>query len=454
MNFVNTLENNFHHLPFLQPLYFINNSIYRFFYLEKMSQNFWLTILRFNRKIHIMYKRHLAKHIIKYSKEYPIVALVGPRQSGKTTLIKSLFPTYKYISLENIATRRIATEDPQGFLLTHGPFIILDEVQNVPELFSSLQELVDANQEPAQYILTGSSQFLLVEKITQTLAGRIVTFKLFPFSYLEVCKCEEDIDTNSIFRKKHINRPKVTQEDLFHFLLKGFYPRIYDKNIESQKWYENYVFTYVERDIRMLLNVRNLRSFEHFLLLCASRSGQLLDYSDFSNSLGISISTVKQWISTLETSGIIFILSPFFENFSKRIVKTPKLYFLDTGLLCHLLSIQSIDHLKTHPLIGWIFETFIISECYKRFSNMGKNPPLYFWKDQSSNEIDLLIYDGKNAFPIEIKLSQSFHVDYRKIINRWFTFDKNPAEKGLVIYCGEHTIQTNSNIPGIPWYML
>lgn len=401
-----------------------------------------------------MYKRHISPCIVKYSKQYPIVALVGPRQSGKTTLVKALFPTYKYVSLENINTRRLASEDPQGFLAIHGPFLILDEVQNVPELFSSLQEIVDANQEPAQYILTGSSQFLLVEKITQTLAGRIVTFKLFPFSYLEICKYEEDSDALSVFRKVYRDRAIVNQEHLFQLLLKGCYPRIYDKDLDSQKWYENYVLTYVERDIRTLLNIRNLRSFEHFLILCASRSGQLLDFSDLSNVLGIAVSTVKEWISILEASGIVFILSPFFENFSKRIVKTPKLYFIDTGLLCHLLSIQTTEHLKTHPLVGWIFETFLVSECYKRFSNLGAVPPLYFWRDQSGNEIDLLIYNGKSGFPVEIKLSQSFHSDYRKSIERWFAFDENPAKEGLIVYCGDHLVQTGFAIPGVPWYML
>lgn len=401
-----------------------------------------------------MYKRHLGKYILKYATQYPIVALVGPRQSGKTTLVKSLFPTYKYLSLENISIRRAALEDPQGFLKTHGSFLILDEAQNVPELFSSLQGMVDEDQQPGQFILTGSSQFLLIEKITQTLAGRVVTFKLFPFSYLEICKNKEDENPTSIFQKAYLNRAPISQKKLFQILLKGCYPRIYDKHLDSQKWYENYIFTCIERDIRSILNIRNLKAFEHFLLLCASRSGQLINYSDLSGALGISVSTVKEWVSILETSGIIFILSPFFENFSKRVVKTPKLYFVDTGLLCHLLSIQTVDHLKTHPLIGWIFETFIVSECFKRFSNLGVSPPLYFWRDQSSNEIDLLIYNGRYGFPIEIKLSQSFHPDYSKVINRWLNLDKNPAKKGLVIYCSEHPAQIDANIPSIPWFML
>ena len=398
-----------------------------------------------------MFKRHLAPHILKYAKQYPIIGLVGPRQSGKTTLIKALFPNHKYISLENINTRKRASEDPEGFLNTHGSFLILDEVQNVPDLFSFLQEKVDENQEPGQYILTGSSQFLLMENISQSLAGRIATFKLLPLTYTELKNFPEDPNPESIYKEPHLEREKVSQESLYQLLLTGLYPRIYDKHLDSENWYENYIFTYVERDIRSLLNVRNLRTFESFLLLCASRSGQLLDYSDISSALGIAVSTVKEWISILETSGIVFILRPYFENFSKRVVKTPKLYFIDTGILCHLLSIRTTEHLKSHPLIGEIFETFMISECYKRFTNLGVTPPLYFWRDQTQNEIDLLIYDGIKSFPIEIKLSQSFHSDFKKTIEQWMTLNQNPAKQGSILYCGEATNLKNP-IPAYPWY--
>jgi len=400
-----------------------------------------------------MIPRHLAPHILKYAKQYPVVAVVGPRQSGKTTLVKSLFPNYKYLSLENLSLRKSAAEDPEGFLETHGSFLILDEAQHVPELFSSIQERVDRNQEPGQYILTGSSQFLLVETITQTLAGRVVTFKLFPLTYTELFQWGEDQSASAIFRTRHPDRPRVSQEELYRLMLTGFYPRIYDKHLESEKWYENYVFTYVERDVRSLLNVRNIRTFEHFLLLCASRSGQLLDYSDISNALGIAVSTIKEWISILETSGIVFILRPYFENFSKRIVKTPKLYFIDTGLLCHLLSIRTVEHLKTHPLVSWIFETFVVSECFKRFCNLGEIPHLYFWRDQTQNEIDLLIYDGQTSYPIEIKMSQSFHSDFKKTIEMWMALDKNPARAGAVIYCGE-SVNAMRPVPALPWYEL
>lgn len=401
-----------------------------------------------------MIPRHIATHILKYAKQYPILALVGPRQSGKTTLAKSLFPSYKYISLENLDTRQQAAEDPRGFLHDHGPYLILDEVQRVPELFPYLQELVDTNQDPAQYILTGSSQFLLIESITQSLAGRIITFKLFPLTYTELYQYPADENFSSVFHTKHTHRAKIDQNTLYHMIWQGFYPRIHDKQIDSYKWYENYLLTYVERDVRNLLKIKNLRLFSNFLKLVASQSGQLMNYANIGNAVGVSIPTIKEWISILETSGLIFILPPYFENFSKRIVKTPKIYFVDTGLLCYLLSIRNITHLKTHPQLGSIFENFMVSECFKRFHNLGEIPPLFFWRDQSGNEVDLLIYEGTHSFPIEFKLSQSYHSDFKKGIERWLSLEKNPATSGLVIYCGEHAVHTHTPIPALPWYSI
>lgn len=401
-----------------------------------------------------MIPRHLSSKVIKYSNQYPILALVGPRQSGKTTLAKALFPSYTYLSLENLDLRHYASRDPRGFLNDYGSFVILDEVQRVPELFSYLQEIVDTNQSPAQYILTGSSQFLLLEKITQSLAGRIATFKLYPLTYTELSLYPEDLDYHSIFRTRHHGRAVIGQDELYKLLWTGFYPRIYDKQLDSYKWYENYLLTYVERDVRSLLNVRNLLLFEKFLSLCASQSGQLVNYTTLSNALGVSLPTVKEWISILEASGLIFILRPYFKNFSKRIIKTPKIYFADTGLLCHLLSIRSADQLRVHPLLGSIFETFIINECFKRFYNIGEKPPLYFWRDQTGNEIDLLIDEGLAGFPVEIKLSQSFHPDFKKSIEKWLELQDNPSKEGSVIYCGEHALQTKQAISYVPWYVL
>ena len=413
-----------------------------------------LTDMKYNLIFVNMIPRHIAPHILKYSKEYPILALVGPRQSGKTTLAKALFPSHKYISLENLDFRQQAAEDPRGFLNDHGRYLILDEVQRVPELFSYLQELVDVNQDPAQYILTGSSQFLLIENITQSLAGRIVTFKLFPLTYTELCEYPADRDFSSVFSTRHAHRNKIDQNSLYQMIWQGFYPRIHDKHIDSYKWYENYLLTYVERDVRNLLKVKNLRLFTNFLKMVAAQSGQLMNYANIGNAIGVSVPTVKEWISILETSGLIYILPPYFVNFSKRIIKTPKIYFVDTGLLCHLLSIRNVEYLKTHPLLGSIFENFMIAECFKRFYNLGEIPPLYFWRDQSGNEVDLLIDHGTNSFPIEFKLSQSYHSDLKKGIERWLALDKNPAKSGFLVYCGENTTQIHSPVPAVPWYLL
>jgi hypothetical protein len=401
-----------------------------------------------------MIPRHIAPYILKYSKEYPILALVGPRQSGKTTLAKALFPSHTYISLENLDFRQQAAEDPRGFLNDHGKNLILDEVQRVPELFPYLQELVDTYQDPAQYILTGSSQFLLIESITQSLAGRIVTFKLFPLTYTELYEYPADSNFESVFCIRHPNRVKTDQNSLYHIIWKGFYPRIHDKHIDSYKWYENYLLTYVERDVRNLLKVKNLRLFSSFLKIIAAQSGQLMNYANIGSSIGVSIPTIKEWVSILETSGLIYVLPPYFENFSKRIVKTPKIYFVDTGLLCHLLSIRTVEHLKTHPLLGSIFENFMVSECFKRFYNLGETPPLYFWRDQSGNEVDLLINHGRSSFPLEFKLSQSYHSDFKKGIERWLALEENPAQSGFLVYCGEHAVQTHTSIPSVPWYVL
>lgn len=400
-----------------------------------------------------MIPRHLAPYILKYSKEYPILALVGPRQSGKTTLAQDLFPSYKYLSLENLDLREQAASDPRGFLHDQGQYLILDEAQRVPELFPYLQELVDTNQEPAQYILIGSSQFLLLEGITQSLAGRIATFKLYPLTYTELYQYPADQSFASVFRIRHHREP-LNQDQLYSMMWRGFYPRIHDKQIDSYKWYENYILAYVERDVRNLLKIKNLRLFANFLKMVAAQSGQLMNFASLSNAVGVSLPTIKEWISILETSGLIFILPPYFENFSKRIVKTPKIYFVDTGLLCHLLSIRSTEHLKAHPLLGSLFENFMVSECFKRFCNLGEIPPLYFWRDQTGNEVDLLIHDGLKSFPIEFKLSQSFHADFRKGIDRWLNLDKNPADSGLLVYCGQHAVQVNSPVPAAPWYVL
>ena len=401
-----------------------------------------------------MKPRHLKSAILKFAKEYPTIAIVGPRQSGKTTLAKALFKNHKYLSLENLDLRNRAIEDPRGFLSDFGNRLILDEVQRAPELFSYLQELVDTDSSPGQYILTGSHQFLLFEGISQSLAGRIATFKLFPFTYTELKEYPADESDQQIYQSVHKKRDSVPSQDLYNFLFKGFYPRIYDQNLNSRKWVENYVLTYVERDIRTLINIKDLHLFDTFLKRTAAQTGQILNYASISNAVGISQPTAKDWLSILETSGLVFQLPPFFKNFSKRLTKRPKLYFLDTGILCYLLNIRNSEDLKAHPLRGQIFETFIVSECYKRFCHLGEIPPLYFWRDKLGHEIDLIIDRGKEILPIEIKSSQTYNSSFCDPLKKWIDLKENQTTKGLIVYAGDHVVGSQSVTPAVPWYML
>jgi len=400
-----------------------------------------------------MIARNLEKQIQKYAHQYPVISIVGPRQSGKTTLARYVFPNYRYVSLENLDTRGMAEEDPRGFLADNPPPVIIDEIQRAPHLFSYLQEKVDLNPEPAQYILTGSQQFLLMENISQSLAGRVINFKLYPFSYNELYSRKEDTDLEGIFTIKP-DKECLAPESIVDILFTGMYPRIHDKKLSPRKWLENYVMTYVERDIRQLINVTNLRTFEGFLKIIASQSGQLLNYASISSSVGVSLPTVKNWISLLEASGIVFILPPHHRNFSKRVVKTPKLFFSDTGLLCFLLSIRSDSELRHHPLFGNIFETFVISEFYKRICHIAEIPPLYFWRDKTGNEIDLLVDFGYKLYPLEVKSSRTYSTSFKENISRWLSMKGNNETNGLILFDGEQTFGSGTNVPSVPWWQV
>jgi len=399
-----------------------------------------------------MIRRNLEIPLKKYQKQYPVIAIAGPRQSGKTTLAKEFFKNYAYVSLENLDIRLQAQQDPRGFLHDNPPPLIIDEAQRVPELFSYLQEIVDINDKGGQYVLTGSHQFLLLEKITQSLAGRIAVFTLYPFTSNELISKQLDDTINSIVSIKKNNTQYFESIELYELIFTGMYPRIHDKKLDPVKWLENYVITYIERDIRSLVNIENLRLFEIFIKTIASYSGQLLNYAAIANTVGISQPTVKKWLSLLETSGIIFLLQPYHKNFNKRLIKTPKLYFIDTGLLCYLLSINSTKELKSHPLYGNIFETFIISEMYKRIAHTGLKPPLYFWRDRTGNEVDCLLEIGQAILPIEIKSARTYNPEYTAGVQKFFTFSN--LTKGLVLYSGDQAVGISSAIPVIPWWML
>jgi len=394
-----------------------------------------------------MLNRFLEKALKKSSKKYPVVTVTGPRQSGKTTLTKHAFPEYAYISLEDPDNRSFAEEDPRGFLSEYNQFVVFDEIQRVPELFSYIQTMVDEKPINGRFILIGSQQFLLNEKISQSLAGRSAILRLLPFSLAELIKRK----AQNYWQNDILNPVKPPRNNLYKYIFNGFYPRIYDKHLDPRQWYRDYFETYATRDVRSLINVGDLKSFEQFLRLLAGRSGQLLNLSSLGSDSGISHTTAKRWISILEASYLIYVLPPYFKNFRKRIIKSPKIYFLDPGLLCFLLRINNPKDIATHPQRGAIFETFIFSELYKSFSHQGMEPPLYFWRDRSGSEIDFLVDHGTHALPIEAKAGKTVSSDFLNSMKSWLDLPGNEQKEGVLIYAGD-SFSKRQNLQIVPWY--
>ena len=383
-----------------------------------------------------MFKRKLAKHLIKSIKRYDVLTLIGPRQSGKTTLTRHLFPDFDYRSLENPDERTLANEDPKGFLSGLGENCILDEFQRAPQLSSYIQGIVDEPNNKRKFVLTGSNGLLLIDSITQTLAGRTELFELPPLSYQEIAKQRKSMSLND-------------------HMFTGGYPRIYKDKLNPTKWLRSYFQLYVEKDIRQITQIKNIDLFERFVKLVAGRAGQLYNANSLANETGVSAPTINQWFSALKTTFICFSLQPHFKNFNKRIVKSPKLYFYDTGLLCYLLGINEAKQLETHPLRGHIFENFIISETYKNLLNNAHENNLYYWRDQKGHEIDLALDNSSYLFPIEIKLSQTFNSGFIKNIKYFNKLQKEigtllPDTNAQVVYCGDKlNIFNNTRIT--PW---
>jgi hypothetical protein len=335
-----------------------------------------------------MIERSIASHLKRLAGQYPIVTLTGPRQSGKTTLCRMVFPDKDYVSLENPDTRQQAQGDPRGFLSQYPAGVILDEIQRVPELVSYLQEKVDTDDTPGRYILTGSQQFEVSNTINQSLAGRTALLRLLPFTLAEAYAQQ---------------LPTIDE-----ILYTGFYPRIHDKKLNPTEASSFYVETYVQRDVRSLLNVKDLNLFERFIKLCAAHAGQLVNYATWSNSLGLDQKTIKAWLSILEASYIVFTLSPHSGNYSKRIVKTPRLYFYDVGIAAYLLDIRSPSHVQNHPLRGALFENLVVAEMIKQRFNAVKNNNFFFYRDRNGLEVDVVAEEGNTITPVEIKSSQTF----------------------------------------------
>jgi uncharacterized protein len=364
--------------------------------------------------------RHIYKAIREYQSKYPILALTGPRQSGKTTLLKKLFPDYRYVSLENPDARDFALKDPNGFLAEYNDQMIFDEVQQAPAIFSYLQTLVDSRPDRmGGFILSGSQNFHLMERITQSLAGRVALFKLFPLDVQEL---------------KDAN---LLAEDPFNQLLHGFYPALYDRKISPGVFYSNYVQTYVKRDVTELMNVKDLRQFQNFLSLCAARAGQLLNLSALANEAGISQPTAKSWLSALESSYITFQLYPFHKNFSKRVVKTPKLYFYDTGLLAFLLKIKNRETLLTHPVKGALFENMVIAEFHKQMHHGYRDESPWFWRDNHGDEVDLLLDQGLSLDVFEIKASETILTENFKGLVKFEQIADIPLNSKGLIHAGD-----------------
>lgn len=363
-----------------------------------------------------MIKRESTAVLKRMAATFPVVSVTGPRQSGKTTLVKNVFPEKDYVSLENPIEREMAISDPNKFFSRFPQGVIIDEVQRVPDLFSFIQVLVDERKIMGDFILTGSNQFEYIQSISQSLAGRTAILKLLPFSYREIFQ-EERKDINKV-------------------LFKGFFPAIYDRDLDVDIYFRSYINTYLERDVRQLINITEISKFQRFLGLCAGQAGRVLNKSSLSTAAGISQPTVENWLSVLEASYIIFRLQPFHKNIKKRLTKSPKLYFFDTGLICKLLKIENAQQLLTHPLQGEIFENYIVSEFLKYRYHKGLDSNFYFYRDTHSNEIDLIIETGYGSVPVEIKSGQTINNSFFKGLDYFRKIENRYKYSGL-IYAGE-----------------
>ncbi len=384
-----------------------------------------------------MIERNIQAVLARLAGQYPVVTLTGPRQSGKTTLARALFPDKPYVSLEDPDVRRFAQDDPRGFLNGYRQGAILDEIQRAPALPSYLQGMVDANPAPGQFILTGSQQFELMTQVTQSLAGRTALLRLLPFTLAEALRAQ----------------PPGASLDLAQTLLTGFYPRIHDRQLNPTQALADYFATYVERDLRQLLAVHDLQRFERFVRLCAGRTGQLLNLSSLGNDAGVSHATARAWIDLLQTSYIVHLLPPWFTNTSKRLIKAPKLYFYDVGLASWLLGLRTPEQVLRDPLWGSLFENFIVMEAMKDRLNAGESGEMYFYRDSDGTEVDLLLPVGSQVHAIEIKAGATITPDYFKGLRTFAAHHPAAVAGGSVIFGGEAG-QARSDWPVHSWRAL
>jgi predicted AAA+ superfamily ATPase len=375
--------------------------------------------------------RILSKQIKEALIKFPAVAVLGPRQSGKTTLLRNILPDFTYLNLEDPEIRLFAQTDPKGFFSNYQGDLVLDEAQRVPEIFSYIQLETDNPNNRRKFVLSGSQNFLLHQEITQSLAGRIALFTLLPYSIDE------------------IKQSKINLIDPKKSIYDGFYPRVISDKIEAGLWYKNYITTYIEKDVRNIKNINDLDTFQAFLKICAGNIGQILNHAQIGNHLGISPNTVKDWLSILEASYIIFRLKPYFINIKKRLIKSPKLYFFDTGLASYLLGLKSPEDVFNYYQYGNLFENLVVSDLYKKFVNQGQSPEIFYFRDEAGHELDILIPQIEGVTIGEIKSSQTFKSDFLKNIDYWKT-QKLEIKHSLVIYSGSES-QKRTDFELVSW---
>ena len=378
-----------------------------------------------------MIQRQAAVTLRYLATQFRVIAVIGPRQSGKTTLVRMIFPDKSYVNFENPDIRNFALEDPRGFLSNYPNGAIFDEVQRVPLLFSYLQQIVDEQNKNGMFILTGSNNFLLQESITQSLAGRVGYLQLLPLCIDEIGDSDHSVED---------------------YIYKGGYPALYDEGKDVKLWMDNYIRTYIERDVRQLKNITDLITFERFVRLCAGRTGQLLNKSSLSTECGIDNKTVEAWLSVLEASFVIFRLQPYHRNYNKRVVKMPKLYFYDTGLATNLLGIQKAEQIILHPFRGALFENMVIVELLKQRWNKAKPDNLYFWRDNAGHEMDVIMENAGEVKPVEIKSGKTITTAYFKGLLYWHRL--TDSKGGLVIYAGDLIQKRSQDIEIRPYYAL
>lgn len=396
-----------------------------------------------------MYRRILAPRLRRLAGQFPAVFLTGPRQSGKTTLARSVFAGHAYLNLEEPDTRQHALDDPRGLLAAYRAGVILDEVQRAPDLLSYVQAAVDEDPAPGRYILTGSQQLPLTRSVSQTLAGRAAVCVLLPLGLSELTgapagdpwRPDEPADGDP---------PAPAGLDLNTLLYQGLFPRIHDRGLDAAEWLGSYYTTYVERDVRDLGGVGDLDTFRRFVQLCAGRSGQLLNLTALGSDCGVSHTTARAWISLLQALFVVHLLPPHHHNFSKRVIKSPKLYLLDPGLLCHLLRIREPEQIAMHASRGAIFETFVVGEYLKAFTHRGVRSPLYFWRDRSGHEVDLVIDDGDRLLPVEMKAGLTLSGALYDGLDWFCARGGRAAPHGVLVYGGDRWLRRRGHTTR-PW---